>query len=95
MLYRLVYDRYLDFKASNDLKMAVSQKAIRLGYDDKLYKASQEEKKYFSIGEYVQKVEKLKKRDLISNGKYEELLLDGFRTDIVYNLGNEGIELND
>lgn len=95
MLYRLVYDGYLDWNSYNDLKIAVSQKAIRLGYDDKLYKASQEEKKYFSIGEYVQKVEKLKEKDLISNGKYEELLLDAFRSDIVYNLGNEGMELND
>ncbi|MGH4138749.1 hypothetical protein [Clostridium sp.] len=68
---------------------------MRLGYDDKLYKASEEERKYFSIGEYVQKVEELKERDLISNGKYEELLLDAFRADIVYNLGSEGVELYD
>lgn len=95
MIYRLVYDGYIDWDLYNDLKISVSQKAIRLGYDDKLYKASQEEKKYFSIGEYVQKVEQLKERDLISNGKYEELLLDAFRADIVYNLGNEGIELDD
>lgn len=95
MIYRLVYDKYLDWNESNNIKMAVSQKAIRLGYDDKLYKATLEEKKYFSIGEYVQKVEALKERDLISNGKYEELLLDAFRADIVYNLGSEGPELND
>lgn len=75
--------------------MAVSQKAMRLGYDDKLYKATLEEKKYFSIGEYVQKVEALKERALISNGKYQELLIDAFRADIVYNLGSEGAELND
>jgi len=95
MLYRLTADGYLDFTTSNNLKMAVTQKAMRLGYDDKLYKASDEEKKYFSIGEYVKKVEQLKDRDLISNGKYEELLLDAFRADIVYNLGSEGIQLND
>ena len=95
MLYRLVYDGYIDRDLYNDLRISVSQKAIRLGYDDKLYKASQEDKKYFSIGEYVQKVELLKERDLISNGKYEELLLDAFRADIVYNLGNEGTELDD
>ncbi|SHK49380.1 Zn-dependent peptidase ImmA, M78 family [Hathewaya proteolytica DSM 3090] len=95
MLYRLVYDEYMDWNTFNNIKMAVSQKAMRLGYDDKLYKASPEEKKYFSIGEYVKKVEELKGKDLISNGKYEELLLDAFRSDIVYNLGSEGIELND
>lgn len=95
MIYRLVYDKYLDWNQSSALKMSVSQKAMRLGYDDKLYKASEENRKYFSIGEYVKKVETLKERDLISNGKYEELLLDAFRADIVYNLGNEGVELND
>lgn len=95
MLYRLSDDEYIHGDKLNNLRIPVSQKAMRLGYDDKLYKASQEEKKYFSIGEYVQKVEKLKERNLISDGKYEELMLDGFRSDIVYNLGNEGIELND
>jgi len=95
MLYRLASDGYCDWDTFENFKIPVSQKAIRLGYDDKLYKASQEERKYFSIGEYVKKVEELKQKDLISNGKYEELMLDGFRADIVYNLGNEGIELND
>ncbi|MBU3112664.1 ImmA/IrrE family metallo-endopeptidase [Clostridium lacusfryxellense] len=95
MLYRLTSDGYLDWNTSNNLKVSVSQKAMRLGYDDKLYKSSEEAKKYFSIGEYVQKVEELKERDLISYGKYEELLLDAFRADIVYNQGSEGVELND
>lgn len=95
MLYRLASDGYCDWDEVESLKMPVSQKAMRLGYDDKLYKASQEDRKYFSIGEYVKKVEQLKERDLISSGKYEELMLDGFRSDIVYNLGSEGVELND
>ena len=60
-----------------------------------VYKPSPEDKKYYSLGEYVQKVEELKNRDLISKGKYDELLLDAFRADIVYNMGSEGIELND
>lgn len=95
MLYRLVYDEYIDWNMYRELKTPVSQRAIRLGYDDKLYKPSPEDKKYYSLGEYVQKVEKLKNRDLISKGKYDELLLDAFRADIVYNMGSEGIELND
>lgn len=94
-LYRLVCDEYIDIDISNRLKSNVIQKAIRLGYDDKLYRPSVEERKYFSTGEYIKKVEELKNRDLISNGKYEELLLDVFRADIVYNLGEEGKELYD
>jgi hypothetical protein len=33
--------------------------------------------------------------DVISNGKYEELLLDAYRADIVYNLEAEGQETYD
>lgn len=95
MLYRLVFDGYMNWSEANNFKISVSQKAMRLGYDNKLYKAAPEDKKYFSIGEYIRKVGELKEQDLISNGKYEELLLDGFRSDIVFNLGNEGIEIND
>ncbi len=95
MIYRLMYDGYIDNKLYNSLKRPVSKNAIKLGYDDKLYKPSNEDKKYFSIGEYIQKVELLKEKELISSGKYEELLLDAFRADIVYNLGSEDIEIND
>lgn len=94
-LYRLVYDGYIDWSSYNEFNVSVTSRAIRLGYDDKLYKASMEEKKYFSIGQYIEKVEQLKEKELISNGKYEELLLDAFRSDIVYNLGNEEINIYD
>ena len=94
-LYRLVYDGYIDSEKANLLKNNIRQKAIRLGYDDKLYRPSPEEKQYFSTGEYIRKVEELKNKGLVSNGKYEELLLDAFRSDIVYNLEEEGKDLYD
>jgi Zn-dependent peptidase ImmA (M78 family) len=94
-LYRLVYDGYIDRNMANQLRNNVIQKAIRLGYDDKLYKPSADDKKYFSTGEYIKKVEALRNKGLISTGKYEELLLDVFRADIVYNLGEEGSDLYD
>lgn len=37
-----------------------------------------------TLGKYIGLVEELKNKDLISTGKYEELLLDGFRGDLVY-----------
>jgi len=95
ILYRLVSDGYIDEATSNRLKSNVIRQAVRLGYDDKLYKSSTEEKKYFATGQYIKNVEELKNRELISNGKYEELLLDAFRADIVYDLGEEGKELYD
>jgi hypothetical protein len=54
-----------------------------------------DEKKYFVTGEYIRKIEKLTEKDIISNGKREELLMDGFRADIVYNLDEEEGKLND
>ena len=43
----------------------------------------------------MRKVEKLSESGLISDGKREELLLDGYRADIVYNLDEEEGNLND
>lgn len=95
ILYRLVSDGYIDEETSNCLRSNVIRQAVRLGYDDKLYKASTKEKEYFSTGQYIRDVDELKNRELISTGKYEELLLDAFRADIVYDLGEEGKELYD
>ena len=53
------------------------------------------ERQYFTTGEYIRKVEKLAELDKVSNGKKEELLLDAFRADIVYNLDEGEGYLND
>ena len=94
-LYRLVCDGYIDNDKANLLKDNVIQRAVRMGYDDKLYRPSSEEKQYFSTGEYIKRVEELKNKGSITNGKYEELLLDAFRTDIVYNPGEDWKDLYD
>ena len=52
MIYRLMYDGYIDNKLYNSLKRPVSKNAIKLGYDDKLYKPSNEDKKYFFLDNY-------------------------------------------
>jgi len=44
------------------------------------------DRQYFTVRKYIEKVEQLKNEDLISNGKYEELLMDAYRVDIVYNI---------
>ena len=41
-------------------------------------------------GHYIYQTENLYKHNLISNGKYEELLLDAFRSDIVFGEETEG-----
>lgn len=45
--------------------------------------------------EYIRKVEKMAEKDLISEGKREELLLEAYRADIVYNFDEEEANLND
>ena len=47
-----------------------------------------------TYGRYIKRAEDLLSRGLISDGKYEELLLEAFRADLVYGL-DEGGELVD
>lgn len=46
-----------------------------------------------TFGKYIKLAEELKSKEAISQGKYEELLLEGFRSDIVYgsNLDEEEV----
>lgn len=97
MLFRLKNDGRISASDFNEFKLcAVSRKAASLGYGKELYLPMPEEKLYFTTGEYIRKVEHLSEMELISTGKKEELLLDAFRADIVYNLDEEeGLDLND
>lgn len=87
MLYRLrfikeliTYDDYISYK--NNVKI----EAMKLGFSTELYDPSIESKKYFSFGNYIRLTEKAFENNKISIGKKNELLLDVFRSDIVYNL---------
>lgn len=64
--------------------------ASRLGFDVSLYKPSSNEKRMQVFGHYICQAERLLETDKISNGKYEELLLDAFREDIVFGEEAEG-----
>ncbi len=96
MIFRLEKDRFIDSRTAEAFKnIVVSREAARLGYGKELYLPQPEGKKYFTTGEYVRKIEYLAEKDKISEGKREELLLEGFRADIVYNLDEEEGNLND
>lgn len=96
ILFRLEKDGIVSANELNDFKnITVSRVAARMGYGKELYMPLPEEKRYFTTGEYIRKVEKLADMDVISTGKREELLLDAFRADIVYNLDEEEGTLND
>lgn len=88
-LWRLVEENYISYEASQHMRKDIIKSAIKLGYDDALYKKTASSKQYFTLGKYVKQVEELKDDDKISSGKYEELLLNAFRSDIVYGLEDE------
>lgn len=95
ILWRLVNDGYLSHKKADTMKSGIISSAKKLGYDDTLYTPTPEDKQYATFGKYIKLVEKLKKQDAISHGKYEELLLNAFRGDIVYGLDAEEEEVYD
>jgi len=91
-LWRLIKDGYLSPEKAETMKTGIILSALKLGYDDKLYRPAPEDKQYITFGKYIKLAEELKEKDLISNGKYEEILLNGFRGDMVYGLNAEGEE---
>lgn len=96
MLHRLVCDNLLSNEVADEYKsITVSTEAAKLGYGKELYFPTDKDKQYFTTGEYIRKVEKMAEKDLISEGKREELLLDAYRADIVYNFDEEEANLND
>ena len=95
VLWRLINDGYLKSEKAETMKTGIITSARKLGYDDKLYTPTPKDKQYATFGKYIRLAEVLKDRELVSIGKYEELLLDGFRSDIVYGFAAEGEEKYD
>lgn len=95
LLYRLIEDKKLTFDEADKFRQGVIRSAINLGYDDSLYKPLPENNQYKTYGYYIQQAEELLEKDLISTGKYEQLLLTAFRPDLVFGDEFEGGELND
>ena len=88
ILYRLIDDKVLLPAQAEHMRQNVIRSAIDLGYNDMLYKPMPENKQYGTYGYYIQQAEMLMERQMISVGKYEELLLEAYRADLVY--GEEG-----
>ena len=65
-------------------------RAEMMGYSSELYRPLPAEKQYMTYGHYINQADQLLKNDLISAGKYEELLLTAFRPDIVYGGKEDG-----
>ncbi|MAT45050.1 MAG: hypothetical protein CL609_22180 [Anaerolineaceae bacterium] len=94
-LYRLVGDGWITLDFANTLRYDIIASARKLGFSNELYVPSPEDRQYFTTGSYIKLVEQLIDAEVISNGKYEELLLDAYRADIVFNLEAEDQEMYD
>ncbi len=95
ILWRLVNDGYLKREQANNMKSGIIASARRLGYDDELYTPTTIDKQFATFGKYIKLAEELIDLDKISQGKYEELLLNAFRGDMVYGLDMDEEEVYD
>ncbi len=89
MLFRLYDEKIISQNDFENMQNGIIMTAAKLGYDTSLYKASREEEKIKVLGHYIKQAEELLKNEIISEGKYEELLLEAFRDDIVYELDSD------
>lgn len=97
MLWRLVTDKYLSIQEKEEFSHGVISEARSLGYDVKLYRPSPISFQCRTFGNYLKQVEQLRKRELVSPGKIDELLIDAYREDIAFgedddNLGGEALD---
>jgi len=95
ILYRLMEEGEINSEDIKSMEIGVITLAARLGYDTAIYYPSAKDKKKMVLGHYIALAEKLLDEEYISYGKYEEILLDGFRDDIVYGIeGEDGVILD-
>lgn len=92
MFWRLVSEKYLSSDKLKDYSSEVISVARCLGYDDKLYKPTPVRFQKRTYGYYLKQVAELRKKDLVSSGKIDELLLDAFRDDIAFGLDEDNRE---
>ena len=89
MFWRLVSEGYLSQDYLDDYSHGVISAARTLGYDEKLYNPTPVDQQSRTYGYYLKQVEEVRKKDLVSSGKVDELLLDAFRDDIAFGLDDD------
>lgn len=94
-VYQLNNCGYIDRDNLNELlNISVRRQAEAMGFSADLYRPLPKEKQYCTYGHYINQADQLINREIISEGKYEELLLAAFRDDLVFGI-EEGGELID
>ena len=82
MLCKLRREKLITYDEFKNLKKHVKRNAWQLGYDLELYEST---RKYYALGEIIPLANNLYESNMISGGKFDEILLDVFRQDLVYN----------
>lgn len=86
MLYRLKCEDFINEDELKEMKeVIISTEARKLGYNTELYFPNESQKSTV-FGNYITTANKLLEREKISQNKYEELLLDALRSDLVYGI---------
>lgn len=84
MLNRLVDEGFISKNEADEMRTNVIASATSRGYMPDLYRPLPQKKKYCVYGHYIEQVNNAVEKNLISNGKCDELLLQAYRPDIVY-----------
>jgi len=94
ILVRLKDEGSIDENEAETMRSNVIISARNLGYDTDLYRPSTERAQYKTYGQLIKLADKALSKGLISNGKYEEIMLQAFRPDIVYGeeIGGESFD---
>ena len=94
-LVRLLMDGIITKKEYDKYsKIKINEVSWFNDYPIDLYNPTKEPLNKRTYGHYIKQVNELKNKNMISNGKYEELLLDAFRDDLVFS-SNKGTIIND
>ena len=84
MLFRLRVEKLINQVDYERFKTdGASTLALSLGYDNTLYRPRNLEKKPFLTGEYVRLANELLKGDKVSRGYYNQIMREGFRSDLL------------
>ena len=89
MLNQLVNLEIIPQNNANDMKKGVLKVAEELGYDTNLYHALPQDEQYKTNGYLIEQVFNAFGKNKISDSKFEEILLNVFRDDIVFGKDDE------
>lgn len=88
VLVRLNLEKYITIEESEQYKKDIIKNAKKYGFDINLYLPATTDKPR-TYGSYLKKALALKESGLISDGKYEEYLLEAYRSDVVFDDNGE------